>query len=100
MSSKFPITSRYHGVALAEYTAAGGEKVPYLRRRVVPQPSAFETIEEHRVVQGDRLDNVAAQRIGDPQMYWVLCDANNAIRPEELTETVGRTLRIPGGRIG
>lgn len=38
--------------------------------------------------------NLAARYIGDPEQYWRLCDANNAIRPDELIETVGRALRI------
>jgi hypothetical protein len=27
-------------------------------------------------------------------MYWLICDANGAIRPDELVETPGATLRI------
>ena len=44
--------------------------------------------------KGERLDNIAAQYMGDPTLFWRLCDANNAMRPEELTETIGRILRI------
>ena len=29
-------------------------------------------------MQGERLDNVAAQYLGDPTLFWRLCDANNA----------------------
>ena len=53
-----------------------------------------EDAEEHAVVQGDRLDNLAGLYLGDPALFWRLCDANRAMRPEELTETVGRQLRI------
>ena len=45
-------------------------------------------------MQGERLDNIAAQYLGDPTLFWRLADANGAMRPEELTETVGRKLRI------
>ncbi len=92
--ARFPSGSRYHGIEVAELTGAGGERIPYLRRRFVPPSSAFELLEEHRVMQGERLDQIAAQRIGDPQMFWMICDANDAIRPEELIETTGRALRI------
>ena len=54
----------------------------------------FALLQEHVVTQGERLDNIAAQYLGDPEAYWRLCDANNAMRPEELTETIGRQLRI------
>ena len=46
------------------------------------------------VVAGDRLDNLAAHYIGDPEQFWRICDANNALRPHELTQRVGRRLRI------
>lgn len=101
MSNKFPITSRYNNTPVLQYTSPEGESVPYLARRVVPPPLATsETGEEHQVMQQERLDNIAAQRLGDPQLSWLIADANNVLRPEELTETPGRTLRIPGGRIG
>ena len=94
MTVRFPPTSRYSGIEIAELTGENGERVPYVRRRFVPPSSAFELLEEHRVMQNERLDQIAAQRIGDAQMYWMICDANDAIRPEELIETTGRMLRI------
>jgi hypothetical protein len=51
-------------------------------------------LQEYTVVEGDRLDNVAAKFIGDPEQFWQICDANAAMRPDELTETIGRRLRI------
>ena len=45
-------------------------------------------------MQGDRLDNVTAKYLGDPEQFWRLCDANGAMRPEELTETIGNRVRI------
>jgi len=104
--NRFPLTSRYHDVTIVERIDARGEKVPYLTRRFIPPGSAFETVDEHVVLQGERLDRIAAEEIGDPLLAWRIADANDAIRPEELTETPGRTLRItlaagfPGGRNG
>ncbi len=49
---------------------------------------------EHLVTQDERLDNITAQYFNDPEQFWRLCDANGAIRPDELTETIGRRLRI------
>ena len=66
----------------------------YLRRRFVPSPERFELLTEHSVTEGERLDNITAQYLGDPEQFWRICDANGAIRPDELTETAGRRLRI------
>jgi hypothetical protein len=99
----FAPDSRYHGLDVAQWTRADGQIVPYVRRRFVPPPERFATTGEHLVSVGDRLDNLAARYIGDPQRYWQLCDANGVLRPEELTETAGGRIRltlpegVPGG---
>lgn len=90
----FTITSRYYTVDTVQLTKADGKIIVYLRRRPVPQPEAFVTLQEHHVVEGDRLDNVTSQYLGDPEQFWRLCDANNAMEPEELTETVGSIILI------
>lgn len=90
----FPPTSRYHGIDPATLETAGGEKVIYLRRRFLPPPERFALLQEHTVTQAERLDNVTAQYLGDPEQFWRICDANGAMRPDELTETPGRRLRI------
>ena len=99
----FAITSRYHSIGTAELETADGRTIVYVHRRFVPSPAAFALLLEHTVVEGDRLDNITAQYLGDPEQFWRICDANGAIRPEELIETVGRRLSItlpegiPGG---
>ncbi len=90
----FPLTSRYYNIPIAELETADGKKIVYLRRRFVPPPERFELLTEHAVTEGERVDTIAAQYLGDPEQFWRLCDANNAMRPEELIETVGRRLRI------
>lgn len=90
----FASNSRYFGIDPAVLERPGLPPVVYLRRRFVPTPAAFETIEEHTVLQGERLDHIAARFLGDPVLFWRLCDASNALRPEALTETPGRKLRI------
>ena len=88
------ITSRYYATPTAEFETADGKKIKYLRRRFVPPAERFELLVEHTVVEGDRVDTITAQYLGDPEQFWRVCDANNAVRPEELIETVGRRLRI------
>ena len=90
----FAMTSRYFSVPTAKLETAGGETIVYVRRRFVPPPAAFAVLHEHEVTQGERLDNITAHFLGDPEQFWRLCDANGAMRPEELTEIVGRKLRI------
>jgi hypothetical protein len=90
----YPPTSRYYGIASVQLAKPDGSTITYLKRRFVPPPENFSLLTEHLVVSGDRLDNIAAHRLGDPQQYWRICDANGAIRPAALTETVGARLRI------
>jgi hypothetical protein len=90
----FTAPSRYFGIDTLTYVTPQGTSIIYIQRRFLPSPDRFQLLQEHAVTQGERLDNLAAQFLGDPTIFWRLCDANNAMRPEELTETVGRKLRI------
>ncbi|WP_321416901.1 hypothetical protein [uncultured Desulfobacter sp.] len=90
----FPPSSRYYGIKTATLEKDDGKTAIYLRRRFCPQPDQLALLNEHEVVQGDRLDNLAATYIGDPEQFWRICDANGVLRPDELTETVGRRIRI------
>ncbi len=90
----FPPASRYHGVELARLERPDGTAVIYLRRRFVPPPERFALVREHPVREGDRIDNLAGQYLGDPELFWQLADANNALHPDELTAELGRRLRI------
>jgi hypothetical protein len=90
----FTPSSRYYGIGTNTLDLAGGATIVYVLRRFVPPPENFQLLQEHTVVQGDRLDNLAAQYLGDPTLFWRLCDANRAMRPDDLTATVGRVLKI------
>ena len=98
----FPPNSRYHGIGTAVHVRPGGETVAYLQRRLVPPPERFAEVGAHVVVQGERLDHLAARYLGDPELFWRLADANGALRPGDLEEP-GTRLRItlpegiPGG---
>ena len=97
----FAPTSRYYGIATATIVL-NGQPVAYLLRRFLPPSSSFQVLQQHTVVQGERLDNIAALYLGDPTLFWRICDANGAMRPWELAETVGRKLVItmPSGITG
>ncbi|SYX84006.1 LysM domain-containing protein [Paenibacillus alvei] len=90
----FPPTSRYYGVETDTFQASNGTKITYLRRRFIPQPDQFDLLTEHVVKDGERLDVITAQYMSDPEQFWRICDANNVLDPNELTEMAGRMLRI------
>lgn len=90
----FPPTSRYAQTATAQLTTADGRQVVYLRRRFLPE-TVPPIQAEHRVVEGDRIDNITAQYLGDPEQFWRVCDANRAMHPDEMTAEIGRSLDIP-----
>jgi hypothetical protein len=92
--SLFPPTSRYTGIETATMETPGGKTIAYLRRRFCPQPERFTLLMEHTVAGNERLDNITAGYLGDPEQFWRICDANGAMSPEELMQTIGRKLRI------
>jgi len=91
---RFAANSRYNDIAIATLDRGHDRPIPYLRRRFVPAPDRFASLREHVVVQGDRLDLLSAAHFGDPELFWRLCDVNLAVRPDALTDIVGRSLRV------
>ena len=86
--------SRYANVETTTLVTVDGEEVRYLLRRFLPDGLKHPLLTEITVTQGDRLDLIAYRTIGDPVQFWRIADANNAMRCEELTEEIGRKLRI------
>ena len=86
--------SRYHNNDTAKYKTPSGKTIIYLQRRFLPPSARFSLLQEHVVSDDERLDNITAHYLGDPEQFWRICDANDAMRPDELTETIGRRLRI------
>ena len=86
----FPPTSRYYGIADVA-ARAGRRHAPIVLRAAALRAAAGElrAAADRDVVAGDRLDNLAARYLGDPEQFWRLCDANGAMRPEELVANVG-----------
>ena len=61
------------------------------RSRIDVSPHADDRF--HTVVEGDRIDLLAHKYLGDPTLWWVICDFNDIAFPLELT--VGAMLRMP-----
>ena len=89
----FQPTSRYYSTEVGTYEASDGTLIRYLHRRFLPSPDRFTLLQEHVVTEGERLDNITARYLGDPEQFWRICDANPIMQPEEL-EAIGRRIRI------
>ena len=94
----FEPTSRYASIQDATLTVLDLNGQPrvvvYKRRRFIPSAGGSTTLVEHTVVQAERLDNITARYLGDPTQFWRVCDGNTILRAEELTEEVGRAIKI------
>jgi hypothetical protein len=77
------------------WTVPDGREIVYLRRRFLPLGDGVVALTEHTVTQGERLDNITAYYLSDPEQFWRLCDANGAMHPDEMTARIGRRLCIP-----
>ena len=90
----FESTSRYARLKTATVTDPRGNTITYVRRRFLPQGERQPLLVEVTVTDGDRLDLIAARTIGDPEQFWRVCDANNAMDPFDLAEEPGDELRV------
>ena len=90
----FEPTSRYFDLETATLTRPDGREVRYVRRRFLPTAAPGAIFAEHSVAEGERLDHITARYLGDPELFWQLCDINNALHPDELTAEIGRKLHV------
>lgn len=94
----FDTNSRYFKINNATITVKdsdGKERmIVYKRRRFIPSTERTTTLVEHTVIQGERLDNITALYLGDPTLFWRVCDANLILNPDELTAQSGSRIKI------
>jgi hypothetical protein len=94
----FDPSSRYYKIEVTTMTVTDSDGLPreirYVKRRFIPPVDGATTLVEHTVTQGERLDNITARYLGDPTQFWRICDANNVLEPNELTDTVGTMIKI------
>jgi hypothetical protein len=94
-TTTFPPTSRYAEVGVEAFDPGDGSPpVAYLRRRFCPRADRLALLYEIRIAEGDRRDVLGARHLGDAELWWRLADANGVVDPRDLTEPVGRRLRI------
>jgi nucleoid-associated protein YgaU len=90
----FASTSRYYLLETATITLLDGRIAAYKRRRFVPAAESLAQLAAIVVTQEDRIDLITARTLGDPEQFWRVCDANQALDPTDLV-VPGRILRIP-----
>jgi hypothetical protein len=90
----FNSDSRYYALETLTLTTPEGRQVAYKSRRFLPLVPSGGPLAEHTVKQGERLDTITAMYLGDAELFWQLCDVNNAMHPDELTAELGSKIRI------
>ena len=90
----FEPASRYYNKPTATHTTADGRTLAYVLRRFLPQGEGLPLMTEVTITDGDRLDLITARVLGDPEQFWRVADANNAMNPFCLTAQAGTVLRV------
>ena len=83
--------SRYANVPDATLKDASGRVIRYKTTRFI---RATWAVVGHRVLHQERLDHIAWQHYRDSERFWRICDANEALWPDDLLEEAA-ILRIP-----
>ena len=84
--------SRYEKIGELERTLPDGRRVRYKATRFIPDT---RQVAPYVVKDGDRIDRLAFRYFRDPERFWRICDANDALWPPDLLETPGDTIGIP-----
>ena len=61
-----------------------GRTIMHRERRFLPRADSLPLLAEISLPQGERLDQFSARTLGDPGLYWQICDANDAMSPDDL----------------
>ena len=89
----FSKTSRYYELPDRVWVDPDGREVTYKSRRFLPREVRLGG--KTAVAQSERLDLVAFRILRQPDQFWRLCDANDAMSPFDLVEPSGQVLRVP-----
>lgn len=85
--------SRYDDVE--RYVVPGPDGVPVVVT-ASPRRERPARLGVHLRRDGERLDHLAARYLGNPTEFWRICDANDAMLPDALTDV--RRVDIPGSK--
>jgi len=85
--------SRYEYDVVVQVTDADGALHPAIYTDPLADANDFEFV-LHTVIDGDRMDQLAQDNYGDPELWWIIARANPEVfYPEKLD--YGTVLRIP-----
>lgn len=79
----FDDNSRYKGLKTYERTNRQGRPVATVP---VPAAPAEKFRGYHHRIQGQRLDHMAYRYLGNPAGFWRICEQNDVMLPEALSE--------------
>ena len=88
----FDPESRYYELADRTYRTRGGREILFKARCLLTDGEPEPPILWEEVAAGDRPDLLAHRVMGDSQLFWRLCEVNEASSPFELTETRRRVM--------
>jgi hypothetical protein len=94
----FETTSRYYTIEEGTITGSDNRTIRFRRRRFLPQGSGMPLLTRVTFLEEDRLDTITARVLGDPLQFWRICDANDAMHPDELTARADKALRVAAPR--
>lgn len=90
----FDPKSRYFRLEDRSYTDPYGRTFVYKSRRFLPRKATGPVLAETEVEQSDRPDLMAFRTLGDPLLFWRVCDDNGVMNPFDLNSSPGRRLRV------
>ena len=92
---EFALSSRYAGVVLRSRTAPDGTVQTFLPRRIVPPPGSFTVFGQRKLSGSERIEDIATEAYGDPELYWRIADALPLEDPADLLGQEGRRIPLP-----
>ena len=93
-SSNFSASSRYKDVDTSTTEERNGERVAYVKRRMIPAPDKFYLLQKHHTKEGERPDLLAHKYFNDAERFWQIADANLVLDAHDLTDSPGNTIQI------
>jgi hypothetical protein len=91
----FDSNSRYNECGDTYINTKDGNIIRYKKRRFIMNDNENKiTVKEFFIITGDRIDLLSSKYLGDPEQFWRLCDMNKIMHPLELTQHIGKVVRI------
>jgi nucleoid-associated protein YgaU len=85
------MNNRYQNISITKYNQISSQ---YYVNNLYPDVVLSESDNYVITTSGDRLDNLAFDFYGDPNLWWVIASANS-LPGDSLVPTPGTQLRIP-----